>query len=296
MNDASLRTMMYRIRSGKPVEGDKSSLASSFIYLSGLELNECGGTIDVHDYFMRLFGDDVININVDCDGGNCVEDVLLWLQQHGYASNGRFPVITQSGRNYLQKALELTLEDSARSRDYEQIIYQVSARLTNTFGRMNLKPLVIPSFHLIGAGVFYSRNMETGVWHRYIIPDVLVRLDGNYIPPELGLSRYIAVEIQRSNFNRLMSKEEKYITYNDPGMGAASKAQLYPLYLLQSNRVSSEEEGRKLIEKARRQISKALEFLPDRDDRLFYNIIYFHRSGRLEWLFPPAKEVNVHGA
>ncbi|MGC8618579.1 MAG: hypothetical protein ACP5UZ_07615 [Thermoplasmata archaeon] len=295
MNEASLRTIMFRMRSRKPVEGGEEMLADAFACLSGMRISDCGEPINIGDYFQRLYCDEVINLRTDCDGGNCVHDILFWLQEHGYVSNGRFPKITSSGINFLRMALELTLEDSARTGDYDQIVYQVSAILMRTLGGMNLKPLVIPSFPLIGVGVFYRRNPETGVFHRFIIPDVLVRLDGYYIPPELGLSRYIAIEIQRSNLNRLTSKEGKYVAYNDPGTGAARRASLHPLYVIQSNRVSTEDGGRKLIDKARKQIIKALEFLPERNDMLFFNVAYLHRPGRLDWLFPPDKEVNARG-
>ena len=289
MNEASLRTMLFRARTRKPVEGDESKLADAFACLSAMRISDYGEPINIGDYCERLYGDKVININVDCDGGNCVDDFIFWLQEHGYVSNGRFPRITSSGINFLQMALELTLEDSTRTGDYEQIVYQVSASLMSNLARMNLKPLIIPSFPLIGSGVFYRRNERTGRWHRYIIPDVLVRLDGYDLPPGLGLSKYIGVEIQKTNFHRLETKEEKYLTYNGAESDVARKEHLYPLYVLQSNRVRSEEDGRRLIEKAKRQISKALEFLPERDDRLFYNIAYFHRTGRLDWLFPPTE-------
>ncbi len=296
MNEQSLNEILFRRRTGNAEDEDEAIPANAFACLSAMSISDCGGPINVPDYFEGLFGDDVFNIKIDCDGGECIQDVIFWLQSHGYISRGRFPIITKNGRSFLEKALELTLEDSARSGDYQQIVYDVSASLMQIFGKLNLKPVAIPSFPLIGAGVFYMRRAETGVLHRFVIPDVLVRLDGYYIPPELGLSRYIAVEIQRSNFDRLKTKQEKYLVYNGAEKDVSRKAQLYPLYILQTNKIRSEDDARKLIEKVRRQISKALQFLPERDDRLFFNVAYFHRSGRLDWLFPPAKEVKVRGA
>ncbi len=281
---------MLRTRSGKSVEGDESTLASAFIYLSALRMNEYGETIDVSDYFARLYCDKVINLKTDCEGGHCVIDVLWWLQLHGYVSRGSSPSVTLNGLNFLRSALELTLEDSARIGDYEETVYQMSARLMRELSRINLDPLIVPSFPLIGAGVYYRRNEGTGRWHRYIIPDMIVRLDGRNIPPELGLSRYLGIELQRTNFARLKEKESKYLTFNGSDENVSRREQLYPVYLLQSNRVRSAEGGRKLLEQARKQVLKALRFLPqERDDRLIYNMGYFYRSGGIGWLFPLTK-------
>lgn len=57
MNDASLGTMMYRIRRGMPFEGDRSTVAKALVYLSALMLNELGGSVEIADYFKRLAGD-----------------------------------------------------------------------------------------------------------------------------------------------------------------------------------------------------------------------------------------------
>ena len=292
MKEDSLMTIAYRVRSGDPEEGDRSKLANSSICLNTLMLNEYGETIEMADHFERLYNDRVMNVYGDCDGGNCINDILFWLKEREYVSNGRFPRITERGIDYLRMTLEITLEDSARTGDYAEIVYQVGASLSRNLSRLNLKPIVIPSFPLIGSGVFYMKKEETGVWHRYIIPDILVRLDGSYIPPELGLTKYIAVEIQRSNFNRLAFKQDKYITYNGTDF---AKAQLFPLYVLQNNRIHNEGDGRKLIASARTQICKALPSFPERDDRLFYNIAYYHRSGKLSWLFPPDRGVKLDG-
>lgn len=287
--------MLFRKRNGNQEDGDDATLANSFVYLSAMQISYYGGAIDVSDYFERLSGDPVFNIEIDCDGGECINEVLFLLQQHGYVSEGNSPIVTKNGRNFLEKAMELTLEDSARSGDYQEMVFSATASLTRFFGKLNLQPVAMPSFPLIGAGVFYKRNAETGVWHRFLIPDILVRLDAAYIPLELGLSRYIAVELQRSNFGRLKSKQDKYISYGGAEKDVSRSVQLYPLYLLQSNRIRSEDESRKLIEKARRHVGKTLEFLSERDDRLFFNIAYIHRSGRMDWLFPPDKEVKPNG-
>lgn len=296
MNERSLNGILFRRRAGSAEDGDEETLANAFTYLSAMSISDCGWPINVSDYFESLYGDDVFNIKTSCDGGDCINDVLLLLQRHGYVSNGRFPSITQSGRNFLLKALQLTLEDSARSGDYLQIVYDVTASLNQTFGKLNLKPVALPSFPLIGVGVFYMRKAETGVLHRFVIPDILVRLDGHYIPPQLGLSRYIAVEVQRSNFDRLKQKQEKYLAYNGAENDVSKNVQLFPLYIVQANKIKSGDGARKLILSARKQISKALEFLPEEDESLFFNIAYFHRSGKLDWLFPPDKEMNVHEA
>ena len=292
MKEESLMAMAYRVRGGDVDDIDRSNLANSSIYLNALMLNYYGEAIEVADQFERLWGDGVMNPHGDCDGGDCVNEILFRLQDMGYVSEGRYPRITQRGIEYLRKTLEITLDDSARTGDYAEILYQSAAVLYKYLSKLNLKPTIAVPFPLIGSGVFYMKKESTGVWHRYIIPDILIRLDALYIPLELGLTKYTAIEIQLSNYQRLAGKEEKYIRYNGSDF---ADHQLFPLYLLENNRIRNEEEGRKLIEKAGRQISKALPSFPGRDDRLFYNIAYYFRSGRLIWLFPPDRGVKPDG-
>jgi hypothetical protein len=285
--------ILSRVRKHEAGHRDIVDLARYFAYLSLVviegESMEFGEEVDdfVFDCFRAIYKDSVFNFPIDCTDRVCVSETRLNLLQNKYlvaGDRGNPLRLTEKGFRFLHECLDLMANDassrkrrklaiedlgdgkrkrrSRAGRTHTNRVFRVAAMLYTMLSSLGLNPVIIPSFPLIG-GIQYRKNEKTQKSQRFLIPDIIIKLDAQIIPPELGLSRYISVELQSSHFDELGKKQIKYDNLMAENAEDLISSSLYPLYVLRNSSIKSDSDREKFLNRVKTSILKQISDAPE---------------------------------
>jgi hypothetical protein len=222
----------------------------------------------VYSYFRSVHDDKIINLPLDLDNlpemSQIREELCNSKYLKFYAPNNSAG-LTQKGYHFLKECLNLMDNDvtSRRKDSHTRAVLESANILDEMLRKLNLNPTVVPSFPLIGTGIQYRENETTRKQMRYLIPDLIIKVNSESVPPELGLSKYVGAEIQVSHYDELSDKQVKYDTLaaEDPQKPISSS--LYPLYVLRNENLRDHASREALLDRVRASIMKRIADAPE---------------------------------
>jgi hypothetical protein len=162
-----------------------------------------------------------------------MEGIISLLGSNGYLADDSYGLrVTDKGMNFIRLSQEITLNDVlGKEGTHIDAILETARVLHRMLSALNLGPVVVPSFPLLKAGVYYDPSNPHHGSRRYLTPDIIVKIGSDLIPSELGFSSYLGVEVQTSHFEYLKAKQVKY-----DHLASTMSPSLFPVYVVRSDR------------------------------------------------------------
>ncbi len=222
------------------------------------EIDEC-----VSDFFNAAYEDSTIKLPLFYDAledpYKIVKELVdnKYLQYSNQYGNAR---ITAKSYNFLLKCLATMDNDvsSRRKNTHARTVLRTANILDETIRSLGLEPTAVPSFPLLGTGVQSTEKENINGRKLRLIPDLVIKINSKHIPPELGLSNYLGVEIQLSHYDELAEKQIKYDTLAAVDPEKPITSSLYPLYILRNKRLNDPADRSPLMDSVGKSIMKRI--------------------------------------
>ncbi len=251
-----------------------SDLAKYFTFLSAVNARFGTRFVNVYEiddyvssYFISVFNDKTINLPLYADSLQNVSLIREELCNNKYlqfSDKYHTAGLTRKGYNFLNRCLNLMENDvtSRRKGSHTRSVLYFANILDEMLRKLSLDPIVVPSFPLIGTGIQYRENEITHKQTRYLIPDLIIKINSELVPPELGLNKYLGVEIQISHYDELADKQVKYDTLaaENPQEPISS---LYPLYVLRNEYLKDHASREASLNRVKTSIMKHIADAPE---------------------------------
>ena len=250
------------------------NLSAYFAFLSAVYIRFSTVFTDVYEiddyvssYFRSVHGDKIINLPLDLNSlseMSQIREELCYSKYLEYYPKNNSAGLTRKGYNFLKECLNLMDNDVAARRKgshTSSVLYSANV-LNEMLRKLSLDPIVVPSFPLVGAGIQYRGNEINNKQKRYLIPDLIIKINSESIPPELGLSKYLGAEIQISHYDELAEKQVKYDTLAAEGHREPVSS-LYPLYVLRNEYLKDHSSREASLDRVRASIMKRIADAPE---------------------------------
>ena len=149
-----------------------------------------------------------------------IADALSFLKEDGsvYKEDSSY-MLTDHGRDVLKTAVS-DITTASFNVEHGSFVLKFLTHLRRSFQELET---IIPS--LVTQNIVFYLPYDKRI---FILPDALVNVSPGFeVQPAFGYSRYVPLEMQLKDYNRLRGKMEKYILFN-----SHSSARVHPLFVI----------------------------------------------------------------